>query len=249
MSTGHGIAMRASSLSFRPKIWAVLLTLLLSAGMVTAGFWQYGRGLQKQAMQAERARSSAAAPQRFLGDVSAPARGQSRRVVLQGRYLPDLGVLLDNQPHQGKPGVHAWAPVLLADGRKLIVDRGWLPLGAPVPPPPTESLQIEGQWRDLPQPGMRLGKPATTCETPRPQLVNYPDLAMVRCLFGETTLDGLLELDAQAAGGFERDWAASGANEIPPARHFGYAVQWWLFAATLIALFIKINLKKRPDHV
>ena len=238
-----------SSFSFRPSWWAVVLTILLSAGMIAAGFWQYGRGLQKQAMQADRARSSAAAPPGFLDDVSTPVRGQSRRVRLQGRYLADLGVLLDNQPHQGKPGVHAWVPVLLADGRRLIVDRGWLPLGAPVAPPPAGELQIEGHWRDIPKPGMRMGTAPARCETPRPALVNYPDLAAVRCLFGETTLDGLLELDARAPGGFERDWATAGANEIPPARHFGYAVQWWLFAVTLIALFIKINLKKRPDHV
>ena len=238
--------MSTSAFTFRPAWWAVLLTLLLAGGMVAAGLWQYGRGVQKQALQADRSRSTAAAAQALSEDSSTPARGQSRRVRLQGRYLPELAVLLDNQPHQGKPGVHAWAAVELADGRRLIVDRGWLPLGAAVPPPPEGLQDIEGQWKSLPQPGMRLGAATSHCESPRPLLVNYPDLAAVRCLFGATVLDGLLELAGTMPGGFERDWAASGANEIPPSRHFGYAAQWWLFAATLIALFIKINLKKKP---
>ncbi len=237
--------MRIPKFTFRPRLWAILLTLLLALGMVVAGCWQYGRGVQKQAMQLDRARSASGPAQALLDDVSAPARGQSRRVRLAGRYLPELSVLLDNQPHQGKAGVHAWTPLLLDDGRKLIVDRGWLPLGTVAAPAPAGHQQLEGQWKSLPQPGMRLGQ-NSSCALPRPALVNYPDLAEVRCLFGDTTLDGLLELDAAAPGGFLRDWAQSGANEIPPARHFGYAAQWWLFAATLIALFIKINLKKKP---
>lgn len=231
---------------FRPRPWAVLLTLLLAAAMITAGVWQYRRGVQKQAMQADRVSAAAAPPQALLNDVRPPARGQSRRVVVRGVYLPQLGVLLDNQPRQRRPGVHAWTPVQLADGRRLVVDRGWLPLAAAVTAPPAGEQRIEGHWKPLPEPGLRLGGAADACVTPRPALVNYPALGSVRCLFGETTLDGLLELDAGLPGGFERDWAAAGANEIPPSRHFGYAAQWGLFALTLIALFIKINLKKKP---
>lgn len=238
------------SYTFRPKLWAVLLTLLLASGMSAAGIWQYQRGVQKQTMQADRARSSTAAVQALSADVRTPARGQSRRVSVQGRYLPELAVRLDNQPHQGHPGVHAWLPFEMQDGRRVVVDRGWLPLAADVALPPLDEQQIEGQWRSLPQPGMRLGKLATQCETPRPTRVTYPDLAQLRCLFGPTTLDGVLELDANMPGGFQRDWAKSGVNEIPPSRHFGYAAQWGLFAATLIALFIKINLKKKSaPHV
>lgn len=238
--------MSTSTLSFRPRLWAVLLTLLLSGVMVAAGFWQYGRGVQKQAMQADRLRTAAASAQALADDARAPPRGQSRRVVVQGVYLADLSVLLDNQPSQRRPGVHAWTPLQLVDGRRIVVDRGWLPLGAAITAPPEGEQAIEGHWKQIPEPGMRMGTPADACKSPRPTLVNYPDLAQMRCLFGETTLDGLLELDAKLPGGFERDWAASGANEIPPSRHFGYAAQWWLFAATLIALFIKINLKKKP---
>lgn len=236
--------------SFRPRLWAVLLTLVLATGMVAAGIWQYHRGIQKQAMQADRLRSVAAPAQALLDDVRPPARGESRRVRLTGQYRPTLSVLLDDQPHQGKPGVHAWAALQLADGAVVVVDRGWLPLDAVATPPPEGEQQIEGQWKRLPEPGMRLGTPATQCETPRPLRVIYPALPQLRCLFGETVLDGLLELDATMPGGFLRDWASAGVNEIPPSRHFAYAAQWWLFALTLVALFIKINLKKKLDpHV
>ena len=240
--------MNRSTFIFRPKLWAVLLTLLLAGAMAAAGVWQYQRGVQKQAMQANRLNAAAAPAQALLHDVRAPARGQSRRVTVQGRYLPDLSVRLDNQPSQRRPGVHAWTPLQLADGRRVVVDRGWLPMAADIAPPPEGEQSIEGHWKQVPEPGMRMGHPADACTGPRPKLVNYPDLAQVRCLFGQTTLDGILELDAALPGGFERDWATAGANEVPPSRHFGYAAQWGLFALTLIALFIKINLKRKSAN-
>ena len=238
--------MSTSTFTFRPKLWAVLLTFVLAGVMVTAGAWQYGRGVQKQTMQAQRASAAAASSQALLDDVRPPPRGESRRVTVQGVYLAEMSVRLDNQPSQRRPGVHAWTPLQLADGRRIVVDRGWLPMAAPLTPPSAGEQRIEGHWKQIPQPGMRIGQPVNACSGPRPALVNYPDLAQVRCLFGQTTLDGILELDASLPGGFERNWAAAGVNEVPPSRHFGYAAQWGLFALTLIALFIKINLKKKP---
>ncbi len=223
-----------------------MLTLVLAGGMVMAGLWQYGRGTQKQSMQARQSAAVRAEAMDLALDSTLPARGASRRVTVMGEYRPELSVLLDNQPLRGAPGVHAWAVLELPDGRRVVVDRGWLPLGAPVLPPPTGPQRVEGQWRMLPRAGLRLGAASSACETPRPLAVTYPDQAQIHCLFGNSTLDGLLELSATAAGGFARDWASSGVNEIPPSRHFGYAAQWWLFAVTLIALFIKIHLKKKP---
>jgi hypothetical protein len=38
-------------------------------------------------------------------------------------------------------------------------------------------------------------------------------------------------LDPGAADGYVRDWQPPG---VPPARHWAYAIQWWLFAVTLV---------------
>lgn len=244
MIAGHVTAMRAYT--FRPKLWAVLLTAGLAGGMTTAGFWQYGRGVQKQHLQADRATTSALSAVPLLEDITTPPPGEVRKVLVEGRYLPELTVQLDNQPRQRQPGAHVWTPLELADGRRVIVNRGWIPLGAAASPPPEGLQQLQGGWRSLPRAGMLLGAAPAACASPRPQSVNYPQLAEVRCLFGSNTLNGVLELDAAAPGGFARDWAVAGSNEVPPSRHFGYAAQWWLFAITLVALFTKIHLKRRP---
>ncbi len=231
---------------FRPATWSVLLVLLLAGGMVMAGVWQYDRGRQKQALQAQRSQLGSRLPEPLIADLATPPAGEVRAVFVEGRYDDALTVRLDNQPHRQQPGVHVWTPLVLANGQRLIVDRGWLPLNASLTPAPEGPQRLEGSWRSPPRAGLQLGETASACKLPRPELVTYPDVAERRCLFGERTVDGLLELSPDAPGGFLRDWAAAGIHEIPPARHFGYALQWWLFAATLLALFIKINLKKKP---
>ena len=40
-------------------------------------------------------------------------------------------------------------------------------------------------------------------------------------------------LDPGAADGYVRDWQPPG---LPPARHWAYAIQWWLFALALLVL-------------
>ena len=232
---------------FRPPLWATLLTLPLVAGMVTAGLWQYGRGVEKQRLAAQRAAQSAAPAAMLPGAASPPPPGERRAVAVVGMYAPRLTVQLDNQPHRQRPGIHVWTPLIVETGEVVIVDRGWLPLGGAVTDAPAGVQRLRGHWKRLPAPGMRLAAAVSACTPPRPERVTYPSLEDVRCLFGEKTLDGVLELDAAEPGGFTREWATSGAQEIPPARHFAYAGQWGFFALTLVTLYITLNLKRRPD--
>jgi len=144
------------------------------------------------------------------------------------------------------------AALRLADGALLMVNRGWLPQSGvrselPALPTPAGLVSISGYWRALPRPAMRLGKgecvqPAAAAR-PWPRIVDYPTIEDLHCLYGEQVLAGELLLAADAPGGFARDWRALPA-EMPPARHYGYAAQWFAFAATLLGIFIKLNLKR-----
>lgn len=235
---------------FRPPWWALLGTVLLGGLLVSLGYWQYGRGQAKQVLLDERIRALQQPARELSGNPPLPPAGQVLRVRVQGTYEAERGVLLDNQSHQRQPGLHVWTPLRLDDGSLLIVDRGWRPLKSATDPerPPAGPQTLEGYWRRLPQPGMRLGGSAAVCEpgAPRPQRVNFPDEATARCLFGESLRPGLLELAPDAPGGFVRDWTPAGADAVPPQRHYAYAAQWWAFAATLVVLFIKLNLRKLP---
>jgi len=54
-----------------------------------------------------------------------------------------------------------------------------------------------------------------------------------------------VRLLASQADGFVREWRP---EIMSPETHFGYAVQWFSFAAAVVAIYIAVNLKKqKPD--
>ena len=141
-----------------------------------------------------------------------------------------------------------WTALQLDDGRRIAVDRGWIALGQTPTAPPAGQQAVTGLWRALPQPGLRLGPTPTGCQPlASGSRVNYPDIAQLRCQWGDTLLDGLLELDAAQAGGFVRVWTAE-SEAVPPSRHFAYAAQWWLFSVTLLFFYVRLNLRRPAVH-
>ncbi|MDR3418429.1 MAG: SURF1 family protein [Nevskia sp.] len=239
--------------TFRPPLWAVLGTAAGCALTLYLGVWQLHRGVAKQALDRQYAAALQQPPVPL--DVAAAAGSSlvAVPVMVTGQYLADRQLLLDDQPHGDTFGYHAWTPLRLADGRLLIVDRGWLPRGGdsqvlPALPAPSGALSLHGLWRSLPEPGVRLG--GSGCEPAHPpanwpRTVLYPTAADLRCFYGQPVLDGELLLAPDAADGFLRDWQP-GTQGFPPARHYGYAAQWFAFCLTLLALFLKLNLKRSP---
>ncbi|MGD2032747.1 MAG: SURF1 family protein, partial [Gammaproteobacteria bacterium] len=48
-------------------------------------------------------------------------------------------------------------------------------------------------------------------------------------------------LDASAEDGYLRNWAPT---EFGPERHYGYALQWFALAATLVIIYVVLNVKR-----
>jgi cytochrome oxidase assembly protein ShyY1 len=106
----------------RPR-WVAghLLVLVLSATFLGLGFWQLARNGNKHRLVRE-ARAAYAAPAPTVTSAS-PA---GTRAEATGRYDTAHEVLLRNQVHGDKGGSDVLTPLLLSDGRAVLVDRGWL---------------------------------------------------------------------------------------------------------------------------
>lgn len=69
-------------------------------------------------------------------------------VMIQGQYLEQDTLLARNRPRAGVPGFQVLVPFETDTGDRLLVDRGWLPLGddatapASVPAPPSGQTKI-----------------------------------------------------------------------------------------------------------
>ncbi|HUR42385.1 MAG TPA: SURF1 family protein [Verrucomicrobiae bacterium] len=226
--------------SFRAPVWAWLLTASGVALFVTLGTWQVTRGLAKA--RASTVFEDSHAPAREI--VAAPSGEVPTRATATGFYVADRQLLQDGQSHRHRPGYHVWTPLRRADGSLVVVSRGWLGQGdtAPLGVPAGEQ-RVTGFWRALPEPGLRLASTNNCPAAPTfPLTVLYPTTEELRCLLGPAVLPGVLLLDADASGGYVREWSHPG---IPPARHYGYAFQWYALAVAAIIVFAVVNRKSR----
>lgn len=235
-----------STWRFQPPWWAVVGVLAGASSFCTLGTWQIHRAQAKQALLNQYSASAQVPTQVF--ESKAAVADVITHVKVSGRYEAARQLLLDNQSHQQRPGYQVWTPLRLHSGELIVVNRGWIPLtnraALPALSAPLELQQITGYWQPLPKAGMRLGPVACVKATVYPQLVNYPTAQDLSCLFGEPVVSGELLLDADQAAGYVRVWNFD--SGIPPSRHYGYAVQWFALAVTLVIIFLKLNLKRNP---
>src|SRR5690606_15431008 len=114
----------------------VLMAALAVVGLtLSLGRWQLDRAEHKRAVQLKMA---AQAVQPALGNQVLPCSAQDwtaqglRRVNLQGRWLSQYTVLLENRPMAGQTGFVVLTPLRLEPAgscavQVVLVQRGWLP--------------------------------------------------------------------------------------------------------------------------
>ncbi|EJE49796.1 hypothetical protein PMI14_05627 [Acidovorax sp. CF316] len=236
-----------------PLFWLILLAAL--AGMLATaslGRWQLSRAAEKEALQAridERTRQPAIGGQALLAPASAEAQQAlvHRAVALQGRWLAQHTVYLDNRQMQGRPGFFVITPLQLVDsGAVVLVQRGWAPRNfqdrMQLPPVQTDAgvVQVAGR---VALPPSRLyefegGDSAKGSSRIRQNL----DLAA----FGAETGLALAPLTVLqtgvAAEGLLRDWPVIGAGVD---KHYGYAFQWFGLCGLIALLYVWFQIVRR----
>ncbi|HSQ69120.1 MAG TPA: SURF1 family protein, partial [Steroidobacteraceae bacterium] len=115
---------------FAPRGWSIAVTALLLAAFVSLGYWQIGRYREKQGMVESFAAGSNTSLE--LGAQSVAKLPRYQHVRVRGAYDPSRQVLLDNMPSAtGRPGYRVLTPLRrTVSDVLLMVDRGWVPLGA-----------------------------------------------------------------------------------------------------------------------
>ena len=227
---------------------AVVVVLAALAGaLLTArlGFWQLDRAAQKIALAQARQHSAAMPP---LGD-AALARNAGgvplqlhRSVVLQGHWLPQYTVYLENRQMREQPGFYVVTPLQLGDGRSVLVERGWIPRDLMdrtrivAPPAPAGPVQLRG--RIAGRPG-RLYEFAGAASGPIRQNLDIASFAL------ETGLPLLPLSVVQQDGsgtppdGLLRQWPQP---DDGLQKHYGYAFQWFAMCALIIVLYVWFQL-------
>lgn len=216
---------------------AALGVLVVVAVCVVAGRWQWER--TQEILAAERASASMPVPmEQLVSSDSSQVPGESigRRVTLGGTYDAAYQAIVPNRLHDGRAGVWVVTGLRLADGSVAAVLRGSLASaddpGAQVPPGPVDVggvLQAdESFYADAQAAG---GQVAAI------------DHARLGQLWGADVLPGFVTLVEQDPATDQAPTPvdpAVQAGDVPlPLQNFFYALEWWVFAAFAIAVYVR----------
>lgn len=224
--------MRVFRRLFTPRwMGALALALLYAVGAYQLGHWQYGRHefkVDRNALLDAHYRADPMPLQDVLTDRPVDrAEDDWTKVTATGTYAGEQ-LLVRNRPNNSIYGYEVLAPLRLADGTTVVVDRGWVQNSArgaavlpDVPPAPEGVVTVVG-W-------VRSAESTQNKELPAGQVasISLPD---VEKAWGNEVLDGYVVLDAeQTADGSvppRPDRLADPDRNLGP--HQAYAFQWWL---------------------
>lgn len=223
------------------KWW--LTTIIVVAGtlvLVRLGIWQLARLETRRADNAHyiemqstnRLDLNAEIPESFDGM-------KDRAVTVMGEYDFENQVAVRNQVHDDQYGYHLFTP-LQFDGTAVLVDRGWIP---------ADGNDTPEDWRKYDEPGIvnvagwiqpGNGKPAfggipdalPQDGSPLEFWIN-PDVANIARQLPYPILPVYIQPVADPSRTVPPIVPAQPEKDLTEGSHFGYAMQWFTFAALL----------------
>lgn len=237
----------------RRWLGGLALAVVVAVGCVLLGMWQWDRRelrLERNALVTGNYDRAPEALATLLPDAGAPLPDGAEwtPVELSGRYLTEESLLLRNRPLDGRPGYHSLVPFETDDGAVLLVDRGWLPIGATGAGPDDVPAPPDGEVRAVVR--LRPAERAATRDAPAGQVQTIDPLLLAGLLPGSSA-DGLR---TGAYGVLASEQPAAGAAPLPLPRpaidsgpHLSYSLQWFVFGLGALVAFVVLVRRTAGD--
>jgi len=228
---------------FEPKLWAVFVTALFVIIFIELGKWQLSRADEKNARH-ELLELYAKQPAVTLPNTLVRLEDfQYREVEVQGEFISEHTIYLDNKTHQGRAGYHVITPLKVLNSELLVViNRGWIATGNDRSVLPYVS-EIDG-----------VVKISGLVVAPELRTLNLSEMVTAGKVWDNFNLQRYQEVTGKVIqplmvlqrnhmeDSLIRDWDRPGSGAD---KNLGYAVQWFLLAATAIIIFIVLNVKRK----
>jgi len=231
--------MRIGPLAFNPGRWPTAAAAALIALTLYLGVWQTHRGDEKQERQRLLEARIRETPVVLTGSVESAEPLLYRRVRVVGEYNAAGQIYLDNQVLHERAGYFVVTPLALRDGAEVLVNRGWIARGLayPEPPPapaPVGSVEVTGLATLPPARFLELGQAVSGNVWQNLTIARYREATKSK------VLPVIVLSDAPGAG-------LEAVHETPDAgvaKHREYALTWFSLAATALALWLGLNVKR-----
>ncbi|MBI5950910.1 MAG: SURF1 family protein [Chloroflexi bacterium] len=216
----------------------ILTTLLVFAGTavcVRLGIWQLDRLEQRRAFNAQ-VTSMRAEPMLDLnqGVPAEIAKMEWRAVTVTGEYDFEHQVAMRNQYHETEYGYHLITPLKFSGGT-VLVNRGWIPADGNSTPSDWRKYDETGQVTVTGQ--IRLGQE-------KPAFGGVADAEGKLDVWNNLNVERIAEQSPYPMLPVFIQQNENAGDDVPPipfqpeielteGSHFGYALQWFSFAAVL----------------
>lgn len=229
------------ALQFTPDWKSSVLVLLLLPLLVGLGFWQLQREQEKLQILARFQARLDQAPA-AIERLAAQDDLAWRRVKLNGSFDDQRIYLLDNQIRAGRVGFDVLQSFTVNGGQMLVwVNRGWVAgkrLRSELPAVQTPDGQIEVNGYIYVPSGKAFSledaDSVASLGWPRViQNVNVPELAAGAN--AEQVFAHVVRLSDNSPAALQADWPTI---SLQPAKHRGYAVQWFCMAFALLLFYL-----------
>ena len=223
---------------------AALATVLATARL---GLWQLDRAAQKTDLQQSIDAASRMPPLdggALARDAQTAQTQHHRPVHLRGRWAAAHTVFLDNrQMGDGRPGFFVLTPLVLSDGRAVVVQRGWVARDLQermrLPALTTSDSEVALEGRIAPPPARLYEFEAQNSGRIRQNLdldsyARETGLALVPLSVLQTAPAAPVDDTS-----LRRDWPMPQSGV---AKHHGYAFQWFGLSALVVILYVWFQL-------
>jgi surfeit locus 1 family protein len=231
---------------FAPTVIPTVVFLLVLVALLSLGNWQMQRAGEKQALVDDKQARQAAPPLGLGGEVVDEQLDRFRPAFVRGEYQVGQQWLLDNRLYQGQAGYHVFSLFRLDDGSQMLVNRGWVSVGAtreflPDLPLPKGRVELNGHLDRPESVGLVMGEPPLD-SIERKVLLQSLDVGALGKARNLRLKPLTLVLDEGQAGSLQYDWVP--VETISPEKHVGYAVQWFALAVALVIIYLGVNTRR-----
>lgn len=233
---------------FQLRLIPFIVTVLLCALGVSLAQWQTHRAEQKEALALLADQQRRLPPLVLTSPISKDIQLERRDVALQGEFINEWPMYLDNRPHNGVAGFYVLMPFRLkgSDLHVMIV-RGWQArnpnnrLSLPPLRTPSGNLKVLGVARHQLDKVLQLGAPEPYAKA---AIIQNFDLQEIQKQTKLRFADFFVEQTSAIDDELRRDWPQSivGAD-----KHRAYAFQWYALAIMAIIFFVVTGFRRGKD--
>lgn len=231
--------MRMYRFLLRPK-WILfhVVVMVAAVGMLGLARWQWNRHLERDAFvakveQREKAEPVPLAP--LLG-TTAPNDIEYSRVTATGQYLPAEQLIEILQVHDGVNGANVLTPFQIDGGPVVIVNRGFVADGQPVPDAPGGTLLVGGTARTTEI--RRTGQLTDNSDGSRATEVRRIDLGLIADRLHITVAPIYLDFIASKPPSDQPPAPVPAPDLSGGPPHVSYTIQWCIFSICVVVGWI-----------